>query len=128
MVSTRADRCCYVLYSIQWRQRTWKQSNSTQRHGTSNILTELRVRAEVDAAFEEMLDPIAGSPATGKSVAGIINLFVDDLFGTGGTEMEQCVLTRLRKDPQVGSEDLNDVTFTGKRVLDEGSNLDRALR
>ena len=27
-----------------------------------------------------MLDPIARSPATGKSVAGIINLFVDDLF------------------------------------------------
>ena len=29
-----------------------------------------------------MLDPIA----TGKSVAEIINLFVDDLFGTGGKE------------------------------------------
>ena len=33
------------------------------------------------------MDPIAGSPATGKTVAGIINLFVDDLFGTSGTEM-----------------------------------------
>ena len=52
-----------------------------------------------------MLDPIAGSPATGKSVAGIINLFVDDLFGTGGTEIEQRVLARLRKDFQVGSEE-----------------------
>ena len=28
---------------------------------------------------------------TGKSVAGIINLFLDDLFGTGGSEMEQYV-------------------------------------
>ena len=62
-----------------------------------------------------MLDPIAGSPATGKSVAGIINLFVDDLFGTGGNEMEQRVPTRLRKDFQVGSEDWNAVTFTGQR-------------
>ena len=49
-------------------------------------------------------------------MAGIINLFVDDLFGTGGNEMEQHVLTRQRKDFQVGSEDWNDVTFTGQRI------------
>ena len=36
------------------------------------------MRTEADAAFQKMLDPIAGSPATGKSVAGIINVFVDD--------------------------------------------------
>ena len=62
------------------------------------------------------LDPKAGSPATGKSVAGIINLFMDDLFGTSGNEMEQRVLTRLRKYFQVGSEDWNDVTSTGQRI------------
>ena len=49
-------------------------------------------------------------------MAEIINLFVDDLFGTGGNEMEQRVLTRLRKDFQVGSEDWNDVAFTGQRI------------
>ena len=43
-----------------------------------------------------------------KSVAEIINLFVGDLFGTG-------VLTRLRTDFQVGSEDWNDETCTGQR-------------
>ena len=59
-----------------------------------------------------MLDPIEGSPATGKSVAGSIHLFVDDLSGTGGTEMEQRVLTRLRKDFRVGSEDWTDVHFS----------------
>ena len=59
---------------------------------------------------------MAGSPATGKSVAGIIDLFVDDLFGAVGNEMEQRVLTRLRKDFQVGSEDWNDVTFTTWRI------------
>ena len=67
-----------------------------------------------EAAFEKTLDPIAGSP--GQSVAGNINLFVDDLFGTGGNEMEQSVLTRPRKDSQVGSEDWNDVTFTRQRI------------
>ena len=71
---------------------------------TGNISREPRVRTEADAADEKMLDPTAGSPATGKSVAGIINVFVDDLFGTGGTDMEQRVLGGLRKDFQVGSE------------------------
>ena len=27
MVPTRADRCCYVLYSSQTRERTWNQHN-----------------------------------------------------------------------------------------------------
>ena len=49
-------------------------------------------------------------------MAGINNIFVDDLFGTGGIEMEQRVLARLRKDFQVGSEDWNDVTFKGQRI------------
>ena len=40
---------------------------------------------------------------------------VDDLFGTSGTETEQRVLARLRTDFQVGSDDWNDVSFTGQR-------------
>ena len=56
-----------------------------------------------------MLDPIEGSPATDKSVAGIVNFFVDDLFGTSGTDMEQRVLSRPKKDFHVVSEDCNDV-------------------
>ena len=47
---------------------------------------------------------------------GIIDHFVDDLFGTGGTEMEQRLLATLRKDLQVSSEDGGDVTFTGQRI------------
>ena len=62
------------------------------------------------------MDPFAGSPAAGKSVAGIINLFVDDLFGTSEIEMEHRVPSRLRKDFQVGSEDWNDVALTGQRI------------
>ena len=49
-------------------------------------------------------------------MAGIVNLFVDGLLGTGGNDMEQRVLTRLRKDFQVGSEDWNAVAFTGQRI------------
>ena len=51
--------------------------------------------------FERMLDLIEGSPATSKSVAGIINLVAADLFGTGGTEMEQSVLAKLRNSTLV---------------------------
>ena len=87
---------------MQSRERTWKQNNSTHCH---------------DAALQKMLDPIAESPGTGKSVVGIIDLFVDDIFGTGGTEMEQRLLIRLRKDFPAGSEDWNDVTFTVQRIL-----------
>ena len=61
-----------------------------------DAFTESRERSEMEAAFEKTLDLVAGSPATGKSVAGITNLFVDVFFGTGGNEMEQRVLARLR--------------------------------
>ena len=64
----------------------------------------------------------------GKSGAGIVNLFVDDLFGTGGNEMEQRVLTRLRTDFQVSSEDWHDVTsqnkeFVGHKIPKPGRTL-----
>ena len=58
----------------------------------------------------------AGSSAAGKSEAGIINLFVDDLFGTDGQEMDQRIRTSPRRDFQVGSEDWNDVSFTIQRI------------
>ena len=40
------------------------------------------------ALKKKTLDPIGGSPTTGKSVTGIINLFVDDLFGTSGNDVK----------------------------------------
>ena len=49
-------------------------------------------------------------------MTGIINLFVDELFGASGTETGQRVLARLREEFQVGSEDWNDVTFTRQRI------------
>ena len=115
MVPTRADRCFYVLHSTKSRELTWDRKNTTQRNDKGNISTEPRVRTEAAAAFEKMLDPIAGSPAKAKSVAAITSPMVDDLFGTNGTETEQRVLARLRTDFQVGSDDWNDVSFTGQR-------------
>ena len=116
LVPTQADRYCYFLYSTQTSKQNWNQTSFTQGHRINEISLESRARSKGDAALEKMLDPIEGSPATGKSVAGIINLFVEDRFGTCGTEMEQRVLATLRKDFQVGSEDWNDLLFTVQRI------------
>ena len=100
MIPTRADRCCFVLYSLQSRKQAWEPwipEATAQQNGTIDAFTESREQSEMEAAFEKKLDPLTGSPTTEKSVARIIILFVDDLFGTGGNEMEQRVLTRLRK-------------------------------
>ena len=80
-----------ILYSRVWEH--WIQGAIAQQNGTKDAFTEPRERSETEAAFEQTLDPIAGSPAARKSVAGIINFFLDDLFGTGGNEMEQRVLS-----------------------------------
>ena len=58
MVPTRADRCCYVLYSIQSRERTWNQNKSTQFYDTSNISTKPRVRTDADAALDKCWIPM----------------------------------------------------------------------
>ena len=94
MVPTR------ILYSIQSRERAREnlgQRTIALQHGTGDALTESRERSEMEAVLEKTLDPTAGSPATEIFVAGIINLFVDDLCGKDGNEMEQHVLTRLRR-------------------------------
>ena len=106
----------YVLYSTQTCKQNWNKAFYTQGHDTHDISLESRARSQGDPAYEKMLDPTEGSPATGKSVAGILELLVDDILGTGRTEMEQRVLGRLRKDFQVVSEGWNDVLFTGQRI------------
>ena len=93
MVLTRADRCCYVLYSIQSRERAWEHwgQRTIAQHGIGHALTESRQRSETE-------DPPAGSPATGKSVARIINLFVDGLGETAQvTASETSVLATHRR-------------------------------
>ena len=92
LIPTRSDRRCYGLYSTQTCKPNWNKRCSTQAYGTNDISLESRARSRRHIAFENMLDAIDGSPATGKSVAGITILFVDDLFGTGGNKFEQRVL------------------------------------
>ena len=105
---------CFRYSRVSELGNTWDNGPSHSR--TIQKTPSLNhVQSEVEAAFERTLDPIARSPASGKSVAGITNLFEDDLFGTGGNEMLQRVQTRPGKDFQVGSEDWNYVTFTGQR-------------
>ena len=111
MIPTRTDLC-----SIQSRERTWNQNNSKQWHDTSDILNKPRVRTEADAPFEKNAGSHCKKSSYRKSVAEIKNLFVDDLFETGGTEIKQRVLARLGKDFHVHSQDWNEVLFTGQRI------------
>ena len=85
LVPTRAERCCYELYSVQSRERTWKRNNCTHRH---------------DAVFEKMLDPVAGSPATGKSVAGI-NYFLWVIFRNRWNRNGRTSLRQIEGFPRV---------------------------
>ena len=54
--------------------------------------------------------------AKGKTVDGVITIYVDDCFFSGNKTMHDKVINQLRKDFEVGSEDLNDVMFVGQRV------------
>ena len=49
-------------------------------------------------------------------VHGTVCLHVDDLFLTGDSYFHKAVVNSLRKDCQVGSEDVNDVMFVGQRI------------
>ena len=60
-----------------------------------------------------MLDPIEGSAAYNMEVLGVVALHVDDLLMTGSPTFHSTVVARLRKDYQVGSEDKDDIVFTG---------------
>ena len=83
----------------------------------NNISIKPCERIEADDAYDRMLDPIAGSSSHKKKPWQELLIFLLMISsGTSGTEMEQRVLPRLRKDFQVGSEDWNDVTFTGQRI------------
>ena len=56
MVPTRADRCCYVLYSLQARKQAWEhwiEGIIAQQNGTKDAFTESRELSEMEAAFEK---------------------------------------------------------------------------
>ena len=103
-----------MLNELVWANLEPRRLSTVQKKKNSIKPSD---RKEADDAYDRMLDPIAGSTATGKTVAGMNNLFLDYLFGTAGTEVEQLVLATLRKDFQVGSEDWNDVHSQDKEFV-----------
>ena len=109
MIPTRADRCCYVLYE----QGPLIQDRVS---GQGNKRPTLDQDSACDDAVEYLFVPITGSPGHGRKVDGVVNIHVDDLFGTGNENMERRVLQNIRKDFQVGSEDWSDVAFVGQEI------------
>ena len=111
MVPTRADRCVYVLYK--------DEKNTSQggaKHLKASNMSSQDYSQRVEEYMEKLLAPDSGSLAEGKSVLGVICLHVDDLFMTGSKEFYSLIGDALRKEYQIGSEDRNDVVFTGQRV------------
>ena len=70
MIPTRADRFCYVLYSLESRKQAWEhwiQGSIAQQNGTKDAFTESREQSEMEAAFEKTLDPVAGKKIRGRN-------------------------------------------------------------
>ncbi len=78
---------------------------------------------DVDVILQHLTDPIWGSPAKGREVLGAVCLHVDDLFLTGNQAFCKGVLEALRKDYKFGSEDQDDLVFTGQRVRWQGNTV-----
>ena len=70
----------------------------------------------IDSMLDYLIDPITGIPARGQHAIGATVLHVDDLFVTGKDELHSTILARLRKGFQIGSEDIQNVAFTGQRA------------
>ena len=105
LVPVRADRCTYVYYS-----EPRVASKPADKSGP------LKVLDTVEAAMTHLLDPVTGSNSSGRKASGYICLHVDDLFMAGDKSFETNILTRIRKDFKVGSEDRNSVTFVGQTI------------
>ena len=105
-----ADRCCYVLHSSVQEPKQREQASRERAHEQSLDPKDL------EKAMEYLTDPIHGSPSHGKVVVGVLCLHVDDLFMAGNKEFHQRVVECLKRDFQVGSEDINDIMFTGQRI------------
>ena len=62
------------------------------------------------------MDPVARNNAQGRRPHGFICFHVDDLLMAGDKVFESKVLSTLRKNLAVGSEDKNDIMFVGQRI------------
>ncbi len=141
LVPTRADGCCYVLYSsstarvaqpassvweAKWFGRAPSKSSmrSSVRSGESAKSSLGPPSFDLDGALELLSDPITGSPAHGRKVEGVVTIHVDDSLLCGTAQFTKKVLDALRRDFKVGSEDKNDLLFVGQRLrwIDKGTS------
>ena len=99
VVPTRADRCTYILYEDAARNKNYV-SIPPHHKETSD---------PVQDAIKLLLDPVARNNAGGRKPHGFICLHVavDDMFMGGDKVFEEKILTLIRKDFAVGSEDKN---------------------
>jgi hypothetical protein len=109
MMPTRADRCCYVLCSNAKPAPAVKETTKGKKDDSPLQL--------IEQAIGYLTDPASGCNANGRTVQGIICLHVDDLFITGGPELESRVLVPLRKKFQVRSEDKGDIVHGTARWM-----------
>jgi hypothetical protein len=131
MVPTRADRCLYMLdgKKSQSGEKQFKDHNPPARTETNqrplkrtadttteSTTTNHDYQQILEDVMNQILDPIEGSAAYNMEVLGVVALHVDDLLMTGSPTFHSTVVARLRKDYQVGSEDKDDIVFTGQRL------------
>ena len=115
---TRADRCVYILSKSKP-----KTHSRGEKQPSISITSQEIYEKEIESYLETLLDPVKGSISYEKEVLGVIVLHVDDLFMTGSPEFWTHVGNKLKKDYQIGSEDKNDVVFTGQRIRWQGNTL-----
>jgi len=103
LVPTRADRCTHILFGDR------KSSNAmTKKEPQKDLILE--------DALELMMNASVRNNSQGRKPEGFICLDVDDLYMAGSPEFEKRVLSKIRKDFNVGSEDKNDIMFVGQRI------------
>ena len=99
------DRCTYVLYDSTSKTRTYQPPRS--------VNTE---QVTISEAIDHLMDPVAPKQCPRTPTAWFYCLHVDDLFMAGDKVFESKVLSSLRKNFAVGSEDKNDIMFVGQRI------------
>ena len=70
----------------------------------------------LEDALELLMNASVRNNSQGRKPEGFICLHVDDLYMAGSPEFEKRVLSKIRKDFNVGSEDKNDIMFIGQRI------------
>jgi hypothetical protein len=114
----RADRCLYIAYREGGETRFSKSrpEQSVKSKPEQSVNGKSDISDKIEDFMEYMLDPVTGSPSYNREVIGIMLLHVDDLFLTGEKSFWDKLVSKIRSDFQVGSEDKGDVEFTGQRI------------